>query len=137
MSRSMLFLMEQIIVITIFAICVAVCVRILVESYMITTDAVDTKNALLAAESAAESHRAFFGDTERIANILGGSVSGNSLSIYFDDNWQAVSAANASFVLHLEQTGAEVLFSDITVTRLECGSELIGITTAARRAEDG
>lgn len=138
MSRSMLFLMEQIIVITVFAICVAVCVRILVESYLITADAVDTKNALLAAESAAESHRAFFGDREMIADILGGSVNGSGgLSVYFDDNWQAVSPAEASFVLRLEQTESEVLLSDITVNRIECGSELIGLTTAVRRAANG
>ena len=133
MSKSTLFLMEQIIVITVFALCAAICIRILVESYLMTTNAVDTKNALLAAESAAESHKAFSGDIERIAAVLGGSAEDGRLYVYFDSSWQPGSDIDASFVLRLTRTESAVIVSDIAVSRIACGSELISLTVAARR----
>ena len=128
--------MEQIVVIAVFAFCAAVCVRILAESYSMTVDAVDTKNALLAAESAAESHKAFNGDVGRIADILNGSAeSDSSVLVYFDSFWQPTFAEQASFVLHLIQTESAVIYSDITVSRILCGKELVSLTVAARRSQ--
>ena len=137
-SRSTLFLMEQIIVITIFAICAAVCVKILVVSFLMTVDAVDTKNALLAVESAAESHKAFAGDNSSIARILGGHYNDYGVIVYFNCDWQSIDIAeDASFVLHLYRYREEpaLILSDIFVTRVASGDQLVSITTAVRTVE--
>ena len=135
-SRSTLFLMEQIVVITVFAICAAVCVKILAVSFLITVDAVDTRNALLVAESAAESHKAFGGDITRIAELLGGAADAinDIIVIYYDSNWQPVLEAYGSFALRLELYESSVIFAYITVSRTD-GEELISLTAAARRSE--
>jgi len=132
--------MEQVVVIAIFAICAAVCVKILVISYIMTVDGADTKNALIIAQNAAESHKAFKGDTRKILEILSGSTDSyyneNAILVYFDANWQPSDDIGASFVLHLITYGesSPVIFADITVTSLITDAELISLRTAARRS---
>jgi len=135
--------MEQVVVIAVFAVCAAVCVKILVVSYLMTVDAVDTKNALLVAESAAESYKAFSGDIGKAAEALGGGRFYLSdygfVTVYFDGNWQPSSAEEASFVLYLAENDSEplVMFADISVGRVTSGEEpvdeLISLRTALRR----
>ena len=142
-SKATLFLMEQLVVIAVFAICAAVCVYILAISYLMTVDSVDTRNALLVAESAAESHKAFGGDLNQIAGIMYGhdaltdSLFQDGLRIYYCSDWQLVNRDLADFVLHLEHTAVEssVLLADITVSRLLTGDELVRLTVGVRRAE--
>jgi len=136
--------MEQVVVITVFAICAAICVKILVVSYLMTVAAVDTKNALLVAESAAESYKAFSGDLEQVAEVFGGpavvvTATGydfESLLLFFDSSWQPVDELDASFVLRLDNNSDEPLinFADITVSRLNA-DELISLTVAVRGNE--
>ena len=137
-SKSTLFLMEQIIVIAVFAICAAVCVSLLTSAYLMTRNSVDTRNALMIAENAAESHKAFNGDIAQIANILGGNASAGSdnFRIYYDNNWQVADSSDASFVLNFEIISDNlVTFSDISVySSSDSNPELlISLTAAARR----
>ena len=138
-SKSTLFLMEQIVVITVFAICAAVCVNIIVTSYLMTMEAVDTKNALITAESAAESFKATGGDTRRTTEILSESISSyfsdNAILIYYDNNWKPSGEAQAYFVLQLIKNDADprVIFGDITISNKETGNELISLPVAVRR----
>ena len=134
-SRPTLFLMEQNIVITVFAICAAVCIKIMLEAYIVTVNAVDTKNALLAAESAAESHKVYAGDSEVIAEILGGYAQGNNaVIVYFDSYWRPCISHRASYILLLSQSREElIIFSNIRVDRLTDGIELVRLNVAARR----
>jgi len=139
-TKSTLSLIEQIIVIAVFAFCAAVCVNIIVSSYLMTVNAVDTRNALTVAESAAESFKAFEGDTERVFRLLGEPDSGyathNVLVIYYDANWQPSRESDASFVLRLTtvvDNGSAVVFASISVIKIDDGVELISLTVAARR----
>ena len=140
-SKSTLFLMEQLVVIAVFAICAAVCVFILAASFLMTTDSIATRNALLKAESAAESYKAFNGDAGRVSALLntstGGQVGGNLMTIYYDENWQPT-GSDPYFVLRLESgvAGSTSLVSlaDVSVTRLNTGAELVNLTVGVRRA---
>ena len=142
-SKSTLFLMEQIIVITVFAICAAACVKIFVVSFLITVDSVDIRNALHAAESAAETYKSTNGDTGRTVRILSnefGYYSDSTVSMYYDRNWRPTDSDNAYFVLHLvkQNAGAPVVLSDVTVSRKEPGgvlTELVSLPVAVRRNE--
>jgi len=133
--------MEQVVVITVFAICAAVCVKIFVVSYLMTVNSIDTKNALIVAESAAEIHKAFVGDTSKIAEMLGSAdgihYDSDSIFIYFDDHWNPISAAYASFVLRSANFEGEfsVIFADIAVDRISNDEKLVSLTVAARRGE--
>ena len=121
-GRSTLFLIELLMVIAVFAICAAVCVYILVSSYLMMTNAVDTKNALLAVESAAETVKAYKGSD------------GAMLDRYFDSNWQASSQANATFIMTFvsREHTAPIRFYDISLCRLASGEELVSLSLAVR-----
>ncbi|MCL2840037.1 MAG: hypothetical protein FWE05_04610 [Defluviitaleaceae bacterium] len=139
-SKSTLFLMEQVVVIAVFAFFAAVCVKILVFSYLTTVDAVDTRMALLAAESVAESYKAFSGDLEMVEETLCGGNrrryhDENSVVFFYDDNWIPTSEYYAYFELLLRKENPEdiVVFADIAVRRISDSNELINLRVAARR----
>jgi hypothetical protein len=134
-SKSSLFLIEQLIVIAVFAVCAAVCVFIMTASYQMSANAVDTRYALLMAENTAEGHKAFGGDLDAVAALLGGRVMpGGNFVMYFNKEWAVVPAADSVFSLQMVQTaGANgVLLADIQVTRLRDDNVLIQLQTAVR-----
>ena len=141
-SRSTLFLIEQLIVIAIFALCAAVCARILTAAYLSARDARDISNALHRAESCAESFKATGGDFGQIKDILGGTVGitegAQAVFVYYDNNWTACKEDGASYRLILK-TGdpsgfnAHIRVGEISVERL-AGDELYAITVAARKS---
>lgn len=142
-GRSTLFLMEQIVVITVFAICTALCVYILSESYLLTVNAVDTRNALLAAESAAECFKAYGGDMGKIAEVLKGKKSDTGVYVYYDGNWRPNcynSYNNITFVLHLDivDNSQPIILANIAVGKINVGKINFGRINVGRisAAED-
>jgi len=143
-SKSTLFLMEQVIVIAVFAFSAAICVYILVASHNLTRDAIDTRYALMAAESAAEVYRAFDGEPAQVASILAGTngfYSDSIVIIYFDGDWQPVAQGIGNFVLQmaLERHANHVQLADISVSRVANAfgeiDELVRFQVAARRLD--
>jgi type II secretory pathway pseudopilin PulG len=137
-SRSTLFLIEQLVVILIFAVCAAVCVSIFVESYMMERRATDVSNALLVAKSGIESYKAFAGDAERTASVLGGVVysGGDTVTVYYDEHWDLFTEDGAAYILRIAPAGGghpSLKLVDVTVGTAD-GDELIALTAAARRA---
>jgi len=147
-SKSTLFLIEQLIVIAVFAICAVACISILTAAYFNANDSRDISHALLKAESGAEVFKATGGDVTAAAEILGGTgrggfrASGESeISVFYDKNWQVCEAGDASFMLVLYINAAEgrnmndILLTSgtLTVERIT-GEELVAFKlTAVRR----
>jgi len=133
-SHSSLFLMEQLIVITLFAFCAAVCIYILSAAYMMTNNAVDTRNALMVAENAAEVHKMYRGDAAQVAQILHGTTSEQSVTVFFDAQWHPTTYTQAYFELKYIQSAAEnnVILAEITVDNLLTGTRLVTLTSAIR-----
>jgi hypothetical protein len=149
-SRSTLFLMEQLVVVLVFAVCAAVSVRILFTAYQKNVDAVDTRMALLAAENVAESFKAFRGDINMVFSAVWGTDDdypedepSNGLIVFLDENWLPTPANDvwrgAAFLLTLEKREERLLyFADIKVRRVLSDyifdeQDLINLTVAARR----
>jgi|GEM_PF-366087 len=157
-SRSSLFLMEQIIVIAIFAFCAAVTVYIMAAAHQMSADAVDTRYALLMAENAAEAYKASAGDLQFVADLLGGNMHFNiecgtsptqisptwatdsrfdAVTIYYDALWLPTSSDDAVFVLMLKQFEREagLAFAEVSVLRVRDDSTLVQFPTAVRHAD--
>ena len=143
-SRSTLFLIEQLIVIAVFALCAAACARILTSAYMSARDARDLGNAFHNAESCAESFKAAGGDLSLVKDILGGnsvSINGDyAVIVYYNSKWAVCGENGASYRLILTagsraELGPQLREGDITVERLD-GEELFAITVAARGKAD-
>ena len=109
-SKSTLFLIEQLIVIAVFALCATACVRIQSTAYFYQRDSKDISNALLVAQSGAESLKAVSGNFAMVAEILGGvaeGASGTSVVVYYDSKWHVCGPSDASYVLRIVGSGAE------------------------------
>jgi type II secretory pathway pseudopilin PulG len=144
-SRSALFLIEQLVVILIFAICAAICVSIFAESYLMGRKTLEINNAIRVAANGAESFKATGGDVNRAAQILGAVNSqvdyGGDLVVYYDDEWNTSSKEQASYVLQIKEyyhifrpyDGAySLLLGDAVVSRLENGEEIFSLMVTAR-----
>ena len=120
-ARSTLFLMEQLVAIVVFAICAAICVKILFTAHQKTVDAVDTRNALTHAESIAEHFKAD-----------GLPVNQNEIW-YYDADWRLCAEYNCYFIVTLNIRETEsITYGDINAARFADSRELIGFTVARR-----
>jgi type II secretory pathway pseudopilin PulG len=141
-SRSTLFLIEQLIVIAVFAICAAACIRILTTAYFYVSDAVATGNALLAAENCAEAFKLFDGDIIGLSRGLGGAVEAETtytatIAVYYDRGWRAVGEADSYFVLFLTINKPNDPYALLTTGELSVkkitGESLVAFPVAVRR----
>ena len=137
-SKSTLFLIEQLIVTAVFAICATACIRIVTNAYFFAVDTRDVSNALLAAESGADSFKAVYGDFGKAATLLGGFVDNRDgaavLVVYYDERWQVSGEDAANYVLFLTHEQSEPLSSLLFTGRLSvgkvAGGELVSIPVA-------
>ena len=137
-SRASLFLMEQLVVILVFALCAAACVRIFVDSYLMAQNSRDVRNALILAENVAECYKATGGDVARIAEILDLKAVTNAAlpaEFYFDIDLLSCAAEGAAYVLTLgvpgETGGTSINVSNLAVSNRE-GDTLVSFPVAAR-----
>jgi len=104
-SRSTLFLIEQLIVIAVFALCAAACVKILTSAYFMAGDSRDASNAGIVAESCAESFKAAGGDMAKVAGLLGGSAyqadGAPAVTVYYDKQWKVCGEDLAYYSLRM------------------------------------
>jgi len=140
-SRSTLFLIEQLIVIAVFAICAVACVSILATAFFYASDSNAAGHALVAAESGAEIFKASGGDFAAVADKLGGAaeVTG-SVVVYYNKAWQVCGIADARYFLHLMSVapdgspGSELIAGEMLVAKIT-GEELVAFPVAAREAK--
>ena len=132
-TRVLFFLIEQIIAITVFAVCAAVCAGVFAEAYYKANDARDLSYALAAAKSGAEAYKSF-GNPEEAAAVMGGRVYGPGASaVYYDKDWRVCDGySNASYVMRLTSIAAEgsPFMCELSVERIS-GEELFVIAVSA------
>ena len=142
-SKSTLFLIEQLVVIAVFAICAVACISILTAAYFNAHDACATGSAILVAESGAEVFKATGGDYFEVAYLLRGTADMGGpgsvvVTVYYDDAWQVCVEADADFVLNLavnaplNMDSFDFVTGILTVDRIT-GEQLVAFPLAARR----
>ena len=87
-SRAPLALMEQTVMVLVFALAAALCLRAFVLADGISRRVEATDRAVLWAESAADTLKARKGDLAQAAAELGGNLDGQRWTISLDENWQ-------------------------------------------------
>ena len=143
-SRSTLFLIEQLIVIAVFALCAAACARILTSAYFSANESRDLGNALHIAESGAECFKAAGGDIGKVAQVLGGVTISNfpeygvsSAVVFYDSKWLVCKEDNADYrlLLAIERDpppDLTLITGSLIVEKLT-GDEIIALSIAARQ----
>ncbi len=90
-KKTAYFLIELIINCLFFVIAAAICVNLFVSGHLDSTRSNELSVAMTEASNAAEVVKAFDGDSEKIAECLGGaSIQDDLVEIYYDEFWQVV-----------------------------------------------
>ena len=110
-SRAPLALMEQTVMVLVFALAAALCLRAFVLADGISRRVEATDRAVLWAESAADTLKARNGDLDQAAAELGGNLDGQRWIIPLDETWQ--------------ETAGEPAYT-LTARPVETGRPLLG-----------
>lgn len=94
-SRAPLALIEQTVMVLAFTLAAALCLRAFVLADGISRQVEATDQAVLWAESAADTLKARNGDLAQAAAELGGKFDGQRWTILLDENWQATAGEPA------------------------------------------
>ena len=139
-SKSTLFLIEQLIVVAVFAICAVACISIMVVAYSDANESRTISNALLKAESAAEIFKATNGDVDAVADILDGA-NVNGVTVLYNKDWQTLSndTTDTQYVLTITLDDLQQITEDtnlitgqLSITQTT-GEELIVLPLVTQR----
>jgi len=100
-NKSTLALMEQVIMILVFAFTAAFCVQAFVKAELLSRNLEKRDRAVNMCQTVAETVKALHGDMEEAALSLGALAREDGLVLFFDDNWENTAKEEASYVLQL------------------------------------
>lgn len=104
-SRAPLILMEQMVMLLVFALAAALCLQAFVKSDALSSRGEARDRAAVLCQNAAETLRACGGDFEEAARELGADTwSGESVTLSFDGDWNPL-AAPEDGVFYMEEGG--------------------------------
>lgn len=122
-NKAPLALMEQLVMILVFALTAALCLQIFVVSNTLSVDGEVRSGAVAAVQNAAESLKICSGSFERMAQISGGEAQKDSWRIGYDELWQEVPLAQAEYT--------------VEASRVEMDQPLLGGADVSARASSG
>lgn len=100
-SKAPLTLIEQAIMLLVFALAAVLCLQAFVWSEAASDRAAAQDQALVEAQSAAEVLKSCRGDFETAADLYGGSWNDGAWTICYDEQWQQTDA-DAAYLLRVE-----------------------------------
>lgn len=130
-GRSQLVLMCQIIMVLVFALAAAACVRVFAFTYERSTYNADRDKAVVLVESAAEICKLSGGQLDTVCANMGGSIEEGTLVIRYDSDWQTASK-NPRYTLTVlpSDSGQNLMGTADIFVRNAGGEELFAITVA-------
>ena len=139
-SKAPLVMMEQLVMVLVFALAAAICVRVFALSDRISRENETRDRAVSAVQNAAETMKACHGDGASAAGLLGGSWDGAAWSISYDSSWAPVpdGTEGAFQVLAVLTDSGQALLGTAEVTAFGWqGKELYSISTAWQEESHG
>ncbi len=88
-SKAPLVLMEQLIMLVVFSIAAAICVRTFVYSDQLSLKNELRDQALVQAQTLAETYKYYKGDAEKAMSEFGGNIDNNTWVTYWNSQWQS------------------------------------------------
>lgn len=140
-NKAPLVLMEQTVMVLVFALAAAICVRAFALSDSISKTTAARDAAVLRSESAAEIYKEFRGDGASAVKRYGGSAANGVWTVYWDADWKQVqSEAGAAYRMKIQSKGtrqARMEGAEVTVVSLgKKGKTLVSFPLAWQEADD-
>ena len=130
--KSVLHLMELLIMVLVFAIAASVCVQCFAYAHRLSKEQGKKTAAILMVQNAAELLKGASGDFSAIESQLGGSGTEQVWQVPMDQNWDAVpKLEQATYLLLIEKKSATSPYLGMASVQLQCrGETLVEITVA-------
>lgn len=96
-SKAPLALMEQIVMVLVFALAAALCLQMFVFSSQVMDRCEAKDRAVLAVQNAAEVWKMNSGDAEKCAQLLGGESDADGWQIGYDADWNQTDDPDAVY----------------------------------------
>ena len=112
-SKAPLNLMEQVVMILVFAFAAALCVQAFVLADVMSKEAYARDKAAMISQTMAETVKSKKGDIEQAVFVLGNNseVKEDKLFMYYDSAWEASNKADAEYMVWLEIKEADIYIS--------------------------
>lgn len=98
-NKAPLALMEQLIMLVVFALAAAVCLRVFVLSDRMSEQCSDRDYSVVAVQNAAETLKLCSGDLQACAALGGGTAHEDVWEIGYDARWEQVATQEAEYLL--------------------------------------
>ncbi|MEG0779385.1 MAG: hypothetical protein RRY95_04320 [Oscillospiraceae bacterium] len=129
-SRAPLALMEQVLMVLVFALAATLCVQVFVFADGRSASYEKRDFAVREAQTAAETVKHCHGDLERAAALLGGTHVGDRLTIAYDQNREKTAGDGAYSVVVTRRAVRRNLPGTATVVVTYGGKESYALTVA-------
>lgn len=139
-KRATLVLMEQAVMVLVFALAAALCIRVFVLSDSISRADAARNAAVPRAESAAEIYKTCAGSGSAAVKRYGGTADGGVWTIYWDENWKQVNpGSGAVYRLRIqpENGSGRLGRAGVTMSALRKGGKILISFPLAWQRESG
>ena len=125
-NKAPLALMEQLIMILVFALASALCLRLFVYSDQVSVSGAARDQAAAVVQNAAEALKLSGGSMESLAHMLGGEADADIWRMGYDSSWQETDEKRPAFIAEAKITEAKITEDDIPLM----GSAEVSASTA-------
>ena len=138
-SKAPLTLMEQLVMMLVFALAAALCLQMFVLSGQMSRRLERQDHAVTLVQNAAETVKICGGDAEEYTEILGAEEKDGMFAVGYDAEWNPVSADLAEYLITLTKTSAEdALLGTAEVAAVQAdGEEIFRVTVSWQEAAYG
>lgn len=137
-SKAPLALMEQVIMVLVFALAAALCIQAFVHARNISLHMTERDHAVNIGQTLAETVKAYGGNLEEVCKELGGSVEGKKLVLYYDSEWNTVeSSEDAEFraLFQPEDNDNFCQYGRVSVSETDGDREILSLKVAWQGAQ--
>lgn len=136
-SKAPLFLMEQLIMILVFALTAAFCLQGFALASRISLHQEMQSKSAIVVQNAAELLKSTSGDLSASASRMGGFVADNTWSIPYDASWQVLSSSEEStYLLSVSICDSEDPYLGIANIQMMYDHNIIFTITTAWQEDD-
>jgi hypothetical protein len=130
LQKSRLFFLELMVCMLFFCVCSAICLGVFARAHQMSAQSAAMTHALLRAESAAEAYKTADGDLSAAARWLDGSLDGDTVTIYYDADWQTAARDTAAYVLTISSRDGNCPTAEVRVAAVDDETALCTLDTA-------
>lgn len=124
-SKNPLALMEQVIMILVFAMAAAICVKAFVTARNMSVQSVQRSHASSICQTAADVIKSTRGDIDSLCDYFDVCIEKEVLRAYYDDEWKMSDKAEASFCLCIIIDDKDECLGIATISMIGMDEEVI------------